>query len=315
MLLNIGIAIGLDLLIGDPPNWPHPIRLMGWGIRKLEKRLRKLKLNLYGAGVILLLAMILGVVLSVQLLKFISHPIFFNIIQIYLLYTCLAARCLADEALKVKHVLGSGDLSLARKQISYLVGRDTQTLNETDITKATIETVSENTIDGVLAPLFYMLMGIPMGLSLEFVMIYKVVNTLDSMVGYVQQPYKEIGWASAKFDDVLNFIPARLGSIVMLIAGMFLGKNGFEGFRIFFRDRYNHKSPNSGHPESAVAGMLEIKLGGTNTYFGERVIKPTLGDGKNKVQPDMINSTIWIMILSEILVYVMAIGCSKIWHL
>ncbi len=315
MLLNIGIAIGLDLLIGDPPNWPHPIRLMGWGIRKLEKRLRKLKLNLYGAGVILLLAMILGVVLSVQLLKFISHPIFFNIIQIYLLYTCLAARCLADEALKVKHVLGSGDLSLARKQISYLVGRDTQTLNETDITKATIETVSENTIDGVLAPLFYMLMGIPMGLSLEFVMIYKVVNTLDSMVGYVQQPYKEIGWASAKFDDVLNFIPARLGSIVMLIAGMFLGKNGFEGFRIFFRDRYNHKSPNSGHPESAVAGMLEIQLGGTNTYFGERVIKPTLGDGKNKVQPDMINSTIWIMILSEILVYVMAIGCSKIWHL
>lgn len=315
MLLNIGIAIGLDLLIGDPPNWPHPIRLMGWGIRKLEKQLRKLKLNLYGAGVILLLSMISGVVLSVQLLKFISHPIFFNIIQIYLLYTCLAARCLADEALKVKHVLGSGDLSLARKQISYLVGRDTQTLNETDITKATIETVSENTIDGVLAPLFYMLMGIPMGLSLEFVMIYKVVNTLDSMVGYVQQPYKEIGWASAKFDDVLNFIPARLGSIVMLIAGMFLGKNGFEGFRIFFRDRYNHKSPNSGHPESAVAGMLEIQLGGTNTYFGERVIKPTLGDGKNKVQPDMINSTIWIMILSEILVYVMAIGCSKIWHL
>lgn len=315
MLLNIGIAIGLDLLIGDPPNWPHPIRLMGWGIRKLEKQLRKLKLNLYGAGVILLLAMISGVVLSVQLLKFISHPIFFNIIQIYLLYTCLAARCLADEALKVKHVLGSGDLSLARKQISYLVGRDTQTLNETDITKATIETVSENTIDGVLAPLFYMLMGIPMGLSLEFVMVYKVVNTLDSMVGYVQQPYKEIGWASAKFDDVLNFIPARLGSIVMLIAGMFLGKNGFESFRIFFRDRYNHKSPNSGHPESAVAGMLEIQLGGTNTYFGERVIKPTLGDGKNKVQPDMINSTIWIMILSEILVYVMAIGCSKIWHL
>lgn len=315
MLLNIGIAIGLDLLIGDPPNWPHPIRLMGWGIRKLEKQLRKLKLNLYGAGVILLLAMISGVVLSVQLLKFISHPIFFNIIQIYLLYTCLAARCLADEALKVKHVLGSGDLSLARKQISYLVGRDTHTLNETDITKATIETVSENTIDGVLAPLFYMLMGIPMGLSLEFVMIYKVVNTLDSMVGYVQQPYKEIGWTSAKFDDVLNFIPARLGSIVMLIAGMFLGKNGFEGFRIFFRDRYNHKSPNSGHPESAVAGMLEIQLGGTNTYFGERVIKPTLGDGKNKVQPDMINSTIWIMILSEILVYVMAIGSSKIWHL
>lgn len=315
MLLNIGIAIGLDLLIGDPPSWPHPIRLMGWGIRKLEKQLRKLKLNLYGAGVILLLAMISGVVLSVQLLKFISHPIFFNIIQIYLLYTCLAARCLADEALKVKHVLGSGDLNLARKQISYLVGRDTQTLNETDITKATIETVSENTIDGVLAPLFYMLMGIPMGLSLEFVMIYKVVNTLDSMVGYVQQPYKEIGWASAKFDDVLNFIPARLGSIVMLIAGMFLGKNGFEGFRIFFRDRKNHKSPNSGHPESAVAGMLEIQLGGTNIYFGERVIKPTLGDGKNKVQPDMINSTIWIMILSEILVYVMAIGCSKIWHL
>ena len=312
MLLNIGIAIGLDLLIGDPPNWPHPIRLMGWGIRKLEKQLRKLKLNLYGAGVILLLAMISGVVLSVQLLKFISHPIFFNIIQIYLLYTCLAARCLADEALKVKHVLGSGDLSLARKQISYLVGRDTQTLNETDITKATIETVSENTIDGVLAPLFYMLMGIPMGLSLEFVMIYKVVNTLDSMVGYVQQPYKEIGWASAKFDDVLNFIPARLGSIVMLIAGMFLGKNGFEGFRIFFRDRYNHKSPNSGHPESAVAGMLEIQLGGTNIYFGERVIKPTLGDDKNKVQPDMINSTIWIMLLSEILVFVMVIGFSKI---
>lgn len=312
MLLNIGIAIGLDLFIGDPPSWPHPIRLMGWGIKNLEKQLRRLKLNLYVTGIVLLLAMISGVILSVQLLRFISHPIFFNMIHIYLLYTCLAARCLADEAHKVKHVLGLKDLSLARKQISYLVGRDTQTLDEFGITKATIETVSENTIDGVLAPLFYMFIGIPFGLSLEFAMIYKVVNTLDSMVGYVQQPYKEIGWASAKCDDVLNFIPARLGSIVMLIAGILTGKNGLEGIRIFMRDRKNHKSPNSGHPESVIAGLLEIQLGGANTYFGERVVKPTLGDGKNEVEPKMINSAIGIMFLSEILVYIFVIGMSKI---
>ncbi len=307
MLINIGIAILLDLLIGDPPNWPHPIRFFGWIIAKLEKVVRKHIKNLYMGGFLLLLSSIVCALLPVLLLKAIIPPFLYNFIEIYWLYTFLASRCLADEARKVKRELDRGDLESARIKLSYLVGRDTKTLSESDVTRGVIETVAENTIDGVLAPLFFMIIGIPFGLSVELTLIYKMINTLDSMVGYIQPPYKEIGFASAKMDDLVNFIPARLGAIVMLLSGALLGKDFINGYKIFIRDRKNHKSPNSGHPESSIAGLFGIQLGGSNHYFGTLVIKPTLGDAKNQVMPQHINGTIQVMIVSELLV--VAICC------
>lgn len=313
MLINIGIAIVLDLLIGDPPDWPHPIRLIGWIIARIEKWVRQNMKNLVVGGFLLLLGSILCVVLPVMILKAIIPPTFFRIIEIYLLYTCLASKCLAVEALKVKFSLENEPIEASRKQLSYLVGRDTRTLSEQEVTRGVVETVAENTIDGVLAPLFYMLLGAPFGLSLHFVLIYKVINTLDSMVGYIHPPYKEIGFASAKADDLVNLVPARLGAFLMIIAGGMIGKNVKNGLKIFFRDRKNHKSPNSGHPESAIAGLLEIQLGGTNTYFGNVVEKPTIGDPVKALSASCIADTNRVMFASELLTF--AIGAIFILNL
>ena len=303
MLIHIGIAIVLDLLIGDPPDWPHPIRLIGWIIARIEKWVRRNVKNLFVGGFFLLMGSIVSVILPVMILKAIIPPTFFTIIEIYLLYTCLASKCLAVEALKVKYSLENEPIEASRKQLSYLVGRDTSTLSAQEVTRGVVETVAENTIDGVLAPLFYMLIGVPFGLSLYFVLIYKVINTLDSMVGYVHPPYKEIGFASAKADDLVNLIPARLGSVVMILAGGMIGKNVKNGLKVFVRDRKNHKSPNSGHPESAIAGLLEIQLGGTNTYFGNVVEKPTIGDAIKTLKASCIADTNRVMFASELLMF------------
>jgi adenosylcobinamide-phosphate synthase len=303
MYITIGIAMLLDLLIGDPPNWPHPIRFFGWIIANIEKWIRKGIKNLYIGGFLLLMGSIVGALLPVLLMKAIIPPFLFTFIEIYLLYTFLASRCLTDEAMKVKKALDSGDLESARFKLSYLVGRDTKSLSQSDVTRGVVETVAENTIDGVLAPLFYMIIGIPFGLSLELALIYKVVNTLDSMVGYIQPPYKEIGFASAKMDDFMNFIPARIGAFIMILTGAFIGKDVKNGFKIFIRDRNNHKSPNSGHPESAIAGLLGIQIGGSNVYFGNLVVKPTIGDANKPIESKHISETIKVMIGAELLAY------------
>jgi len=303
MLIKIGIAILLDLLIGDPPDWPHPIRFFGWVIAYLEKMVRKHVKNLYLGGFVLLVGSITSALLPVLIMKAIAPPFLYNILEIYLLYTFLASRCLLDEALKVKIELECGQLESARVKLSYLVGRDTQSLSQSDVTRGVIETVAENTIDGVLAPLFFMIVGMPFGVSLEFALIYKVVNTLDSMVGYIHSPYKEIGFASAKMDDFLNFIPARLGAMAMLLTGHLFKYDIKNGLKVFARDRDHHKSPNSGHPESAIAGLLRIQLGGSNFYFGNLVIKPTIGDSIVPIEPQHITETIKVMIGSELMVY------------
>jgi adenosylcobinamide-phosphate synthase len=303
MFITIGIAILLDLLIGDPPNWPHPIRFFGWIIANIEKWIRKSIKNLYIGGFLLLMGSIMGALLPVLLMKAIIPPFLYTFIEIYLLYTFLASRCLSDEARKVKKALDSEDLESARTKLSYLVGRDTKSLSQSDVTRGVVETVAENTIDGVLAPLFYMMIGIPFGLSLELALIYKVVNTLDSMVGYIHPPYKEIGFASAKMDDLMNFVPARIGAFIMILTGALIGKDVKNGFKIFVRDRNNHKSPNSGHPESAIAGLLGIQIGGSNVYFGNLVVKPTIGDAKHQIASHHISETIRVMIGAELLVF------------
>ena len=298
MALNILLAVVLDRLIGDPPNWPHPIRLYGRLIAFLEKRIRAHVQNLKFGGFLLVLGSVLGVLVPFEILRVILPSILFNILAIYVLTTSLASKCLYLEAQKVTKAIESDDIELARLQLSYLVGRDTKDLSLEEIMRGVIETVAENTIDGVLAPLFMMMVGLPFGLSVEVAIVYKIANTLDSMVGYIHEPYKDIGFASAKFDDLLNFIPARIGALIMLLAGGILRLNFSNGFKIFIRDRLNHKSPNSGHPESVVAGLLNIQIGGTNQYFGNVVIKPTIGDANELLSVEKIKMTTKIMFAS-----------------
>lgn len=312
MLLNIGIAIVLDLLIGDPPNWPHPVRFIGWVIAHLEKWIRANLPQKYFGGFLLLFGVLISFLLPVILFQAVLPPNFFNLISIYLLYTSLAAKCLYIEAMKIKRLLEAEDIAKARVQLSYIVGRDTENLTPEAITRGVVETVSENTVDGVLAPLFYMLLGAPFGLSVHFVWLYKIVNTLDSMVGYKQAPYREIGYASAKLDDILNFIPARIGSILMLLSGGIQGYSFNRGLKIFLRDRKNHSSPNSGHPESAVAGLLGVRLGGSNHYFGTLVQKPTIGDQAVELVPKHIEICGRIMVLSEVTLFTLALVLIKL---
>lgn len=294
-------AVVLDRLLSDPPNWPHPIRFIGGMIRFIEKHIRKNMTHLYLGGWILLFSSIACVAIPVFfMLRLIPSPFLF-LIEVYFFYAFLATQCLAEEGIKMKKVIECGSLEDSRTQISYLVGRDTQTLDKEDITKATIETVAENTIDASIAPLFYAAIGILTGTSFLWMAIYKVINTLDSMVGYIQEPYTEIGYASAKVDDAVNYIPARLGAVLMLVAGACRRLDYRQAWLVLKRDCRNHKSPNCGFPEAVVAGFLGIRLGGTHEYFGQKLYKPTIGDDRRKSCFEDIQITVDILKGSQFL--------------
>ncbi|MFZ5352721.1 MAG: adenosylcobinamide-phosphate synthase CbiB [Bacillota bacterium] len=301
-MIDIFAAFILDAVAGDPQWLPHPVRIMGKYIMYFENIVRKtvksrISLRLWG---IMLTAttVVFSFVIPYLLLSLLKHVNFwlYWITNIILLYTCLAARCLADEGIKIYKVLSCGSIEEARNKLSYIVGRDTEKLDEASIAKAAVETVAENTSDGVIAPLFYMLIG---GAPLAFA--YKAINTLDSMVGYKNDKYKYFGWASARLDDIANFIPARLSALIMVIAAFFLRYDWRNSWRIILRDRKSHASPNSGYPEAAVAGALGIQLGGTNMYFGKPVAKPTIGDNTRSISRDDIVSSVKIMYTASII--------------
>ncbi|EOD00745.1 adenosylcobinamide-phosphate synthase CbiB [Caldisalinibacter kiritimatiensis] len=293
------IAIIFDIIIGDPPNWPHPIRYIGSVIKVYEKAIRKQKwFNLKVGGFFLTALTLITVVFIVTLLSEVTkiiHPVFNSIVSIYFTYTALATKCLHVEAKKVYTAVKSDDIKLSRKMLSYIVGRETTNLNYQEIIRGAVETVAENTIDGVLAPMFYFIVGVYIGYPVHMIILYKTINTLDSMVGYIQESYKDIGYASAKLDDIANFIPARVGSILMLLSGFIFRYNVINGAKILIRDRRNHKSPNCGYPESVVAGLLDVQLGGSNTYFGQILYKPTIGDKNKKLTAINIVDSIKIM--------------------
>lgn len=297
-MLNLIIAVVIDWIIGDPNNFPHPIKLMGNIIifeENLVRKLTKSKIGLRLSGLIIVIVNIsLGFFIPFYLLKSIEEfKVLHTIVEIYLIYSCIAARCLHQEAIMVSKALDKG-IDEGRKRLSYIVGRDTSNLSQESIVKATVETVAENTADGVIGPLFYIvLLGAPGGLA------YKFINTMDSMLGYMNDKYRDLGYFPAKTDDIFNLIPARLTGILMNISS--LGRFDFlNGFRIMHRDRKNHKSPNSGYPESAVAGLLGIQLGGGNYYNGVYVDKPTIGDLLNDIHKRHIDKTIEIMYRAEI---------------
>lgn len=303
MLISIVLAVILDFIIGDPYSFPHPVKLMGTIISFEEKIIRniaKSKEGLKTSGFIIVIINIsLVFYVPYFLLKYLEqYSIIYTMVNTYLIYTCIAARCLHYEAVQVYKAM---DISLeeGRKRLSYIVGRDTKGLNEEEIIKATVETVAENTSDGVIAPLlFILLLGSPGGLA------YKMINTMDSMLGYMNDKYINYGYFPAKIDDVFNYIPARITGVLMCIGSIF--RFDFkEGIRIMIRDRKNHKSPNSAYPEGAVAGLLQIQLGGNNYYQGKLVEKPTIGENFKSISQKDIKHTIEIMYRSEILLLVL----------
>lgn len=291
-------AFFLDFTVGDPPTWPHPVRVMGHAISGLERVLRRRAKTpdaLYLAGAVLWLAVVGGsAALSwcVLSLAYQWHSAIGALVELWMAYTVLATRSLNDAALAVMVPLLCGDLSQARYQLSMIVGRDTERLDSEAMTRATIETVAENTVDGVIAPLFYLFIG-----GVPLAMAYKAVNTLDSMVGYHNARYRQLGCVAAKLDDVANWIPARISWLLMAIASGFAGGSPRSALTIGWRDRRQHASPNSGWPEATVAGALGVRLGGPNYYFGEWVEKPWLGDAKRSLQPADIllaTRTMWV---------------------
>jgi adenosylcobinamide-phosphate synthase len=289
-------AFILDRALGDPPQWPHPIRWIGQLIHGVERILRKVFMTnkgLYVAGGLLwIITIITTWILSELTIQLFSYFGEFAgaIVQVWLGCTVLASRSLRDAAMDVYRALQSGSIELSRTRLSYIVGRDTQHLEQAQIERAVVETVAENTVDGVIAPLFYLFIG-----GIPLAMAYKAINTLDSMVGYKNQKYAQLGFVSAKMDDIANWIPARLGYVFFVAAAYLLNLDAAAAARIGFRDRNNHKSPNCAWPEGAVAGALGIRLGGPNLYFGVAVDKPWIGDERRDITMEDIPMTNQLM--------------------
>ena len=305
-MIEITLGFLLDLIIGDPQNPIHPIRIIGSLCKVTEKLFRSLlKKSLKIAGLLTWITVV-TIVFSFNyfLLKgvYTINNFLGIILSAIMIYFCISTKALKVEGLKVVKYVIKDDIEGARKQLSYIVGRDTKNLDKEAILKAVVETVAENMSDGVIAPLFYAGIG---GAPLAF--LYKAVNTMDSMFGYKNDKYIEFGYFSAKLDDVFNYIPARLSGYFIVIASFVLGLDYKNSFKIYKRDKNNHSSPNSAHPEAAVAGALNVQLGGANYYFGKLVEKPTIGDDIDKIDIDKVNKTNNILYLSAILGSVMAL--------
>ena len=280
MALSIGFL--LDLWLGDPAWLYHPVCIIGKYISFAEKKLRARGGDLRKSAVILTVSTVLLTMAVVALILWAASlfgraPLL--IVMAQLDWMGIAVTCMAKEARGVEKALESG-VEAGRKQIARIVGRDTQTLSEEEIIKATVETVAENTTDGVISPLFYAAIGGPV-----LLWGFKAANTLDSMVGYLDAHYRDIGWSSAKLDDVLNYIPARLTALLMCISAWVCGLDGKNALRIVLRDHRNHKSPNCAWSEAAAAGALRVQLGGTHDYFGKPIEKPTIGDDDRLICP------------------------------
>lgn len=274
----------MDLVFGDPYWFPHPVRFIGKLISRTEKFIRKhakSENSLKYWGILMWLVPVVTTALVTALIvKIASFNKYVEIfVSAFIIYTTLSTKCLKDEATKIYNVLETGDIKKSRVQLSYIVGRDTTNLSQSEIIRATVETVAENTVDGTISPMFYGFFFGPVG-----AMTYKAINTLDSMVGYKNDKYLNLGCVSAKLDDVANFIPARLTAIFMPLGAFLCGMNGLNSFKIAIRDRKNHKSPNCAFAEGAAAGAIGVQLGGTNIYFGKEVYKPTIGDKKRELE-------------------------------
>jgi adenosylcobinamide-phosphate synthase len=301
----------IDIIIGDPRWFPHPVVIIGKAVRFLEGKIRRkispnppLKKGGLGrfkkkGGIILCFAVVIPVYFIAWGIVegcFFINSLFGMIVTALLASMTLATRSLYDESNVVLNALNLGNIVEARKKLSMIVGRDTENLDEQGICRAVIETVSENLSDGIVAPMFYLALG-----GVPLAMAYKAVNTLDSMVGYKNERYADIGAFSAKMDDMFNWIPARLTGFIIVTVSFILRLNWRDSWKIMRRDGRNHSSPNSGVSEAAAAGALNIQLGGKSRYFGEIVRKPTIGDAAKKIDRSDVKKAWVIMFFSSFL--------------
>lgn len=279
-LAALCIGFILDFILGDPHSLWHPVQGIGSLITGTEKVLRKVfpdkKRPLQIAGLLLVIFVVSVSVLLAGLLLWIAeriHPALGFGLSCILCWQMLAAQSLKTESMKVYTALEKEGLEAGRRAVSMIVGRDTKSLSEEGVIKAAVETVAENTSDGVTAPLFYMMLAGPLG-----GVFYKAINTMDSMIGYRNEKYRWLGTCAARLDDIANFIPARISALFMTAAAFMLGFDGKSAWKIYRRDRHNHKSPNAAQTEAVMAGALQVQLAGDAWYFGELYKKPTIGD-------------------------------------
>jgi adenosylcobinamide-phosphate synthase len=304
--IQIGIAFLLDIMIGDPRWFPHPVRMIGVCIEFFEKVLRKLVPSDRVAGIFLTIIIVFGTYLVTRQILVFFYELRWSLgilASIIIIFFSLSTRDLLKETGNVLKALKSGNLKKARENLSRIVGRDTHNLSEQQVATGCIETSAENIVDGIIAPLFYAFIGGP-----AFAMAYKAVNTLDSMVGYKNEKYLNFGWASANLDDIANFFPARIAAIVLPISSYICGADYSNSVKILKRDGQKHPSPNSGIPEAAIAGALRIRLGGPNIYNDVPSDKPYIGDPQKNVCVDDINSTAKIVMVSAIISVVFGIA-------
>jgi adenosylcobinamide-phosphate synthase len=308
-LFALAAGFIIDAAVGDPRRLPHPVVLMGRLITLLEKPLRRAfpgtaRGENAAGGALWLIVCALSFLIPAALLMLcyhISSWLGFAVESI-MCWQCIAARSLCRESMNVKAALDSGDVPASRRAVSMIVGRDTDALDDHGVARAAVETVAENASDGVIAPLLFLAIGGgPLG------MLYKAVNTMDSMLGYVEEPYKNIGFFPAKLDDAANFLPARISALLMLLGGGLLGHNMADGWRIFRRDRYKHASPNSAQTESVCAGLLGLRLAGDAWYHGVLHKKEYIGDPVREIEYEDIPRSCRLLYATAILALILAV--------
>lgn len=312
----------LDLLIGDPHFIPHPVRLIGSLISFCDKRLncdagyniseKKLNLTKYKRGMLLAFTVIFAIFAMSVIIIVAAYSINLYagvIAEAVMTWQILATKCLRVEGMRVYDALRTDGIDAGRRAVSMIVGRDTSVLDAAGVTRAAVETIAENTSDGVIAPMLYTAIGGPV---LGFV--YKAVNTMDSMLGYKNDKYMYFGRFAAKLDDVVNFIPARISAYLM-IAAAFIGGRQFDGknaYRIFKRDRFNHASPNSAQTESVCAGALRVQLAGDAVYFGKLVKKKYIGDGLREIEYEDIKRANRLMYITAFLCELLSVAVMSL---
>ena len=301
---GLALAVTLDMLLGDPLWLPHPVRWMGKTIAWLEPRFRKFPLKPTLAGALMAMLLVVSVWIICLLLVGIAaaiHPAGGILVQAVMIYVCISARSLADAALAVGKALGQSGLGAGRQAVSMIVGREVDRLDERGVTRAAVETVAENLVDGFVSPLFFAVLG-----GAPLAMAYKMVNTLDSMVGYKNDRYLRFGRFAARMDDVANFIPARLAVPFIALAAQLLNGRGRAAVDTARRDGRAHASPNAGYPEAAFAGALGVWMGGPNHYHGRLVRKPVIGNGLAGARPAHIRQACRLMLTTALLVFMAA---------
>jgi adenosylcobinamide-phosphate synthase len=302
----IPAAFILDLVLGDPTRLPHPIRWLGRAITVGEPFFRNLRLKLSVSGALFAISLIAGTwTLTFVLMKTAQyiHPLAKAGVEILTLYYCISIRSLESSAMAVFRAHTQSRIDDARAKVALIVGRDVEHLNSEEISRATVETVGENLVDGVISPLFYAAIG-----GVPLAMAYKMINTLDSMIGYKNDKYRDFGKVAARIDDIANFIPARLSIPVISLAAQIIDGKGARTFQTALSEGANHTSPNAGYSEAAFAGALGIRLGGPNYYHGRIVSKPFLGIPFTQINPNHIKKACDLMILSSLIWMVVLVG-------